>query len=907
MTSEVAREPFSSRSSSRRRGTDVDPAQALPGPTGPGSVASLRAARLTRGVFADRSMLLLTAQVSTALVALLGNLLAARTLGAAGRGELALLLQLAYLSSLGVLLGTDRSLVTVYVGAPMRDATLAQLRLLVRPTAVSAALVVIAVWGLPAVGLATWRVPVVVTALFTVADALMRSTRAIAIAVGRYRNFLVATVAEELLLSASLCLLAVRQVSAVSVWIGAYVVTALCPAAVCLLTWAHNADASGGEDDRRRSQVRREGLQLVPSSLANAGMLRMDRILLAAMASTTALGLYASVSTFTELLAWPMLAYADTRVGIWRRHHDTGRLGIRGPLLGAGSFLAAGSLVMVVLASHLLALLGPDFSTAHRLIPPLVAAAGVLGLCRIVVALLIARRRNSWASVTDAAGFVVSLAAYATLIPHAGAAGAAWASLIGYSVSLAVGLTALALSGLAGRGLGRLRTPRGHAPVSPVPTRSTTGTIAGFALVMVALLGRYTLDRAGFDSLAWLDLRIVGLVVACAVVLVELHVCGGLKGHQPAGWVIAAMLFFGYQILSAAWSPPGADIGSGVIDLLTLAALTAAMYLHARTWPHAAGRRTLWLFWSAGVVFGLGAFLVTGPGVQGRYAAFGGGPNVFVRIEVLGLLAAVTLVRTGATRHLLWTAPLLIAGAIMSGSRGGLLAAAVMGLVVVVSGQRRTARTAVAASAAIAAVLTVAYRLNLPGTAFIRDRFVEQTFGQGYVSDRPDAFMGAVQLALDHPLTGAGLGSFHVLVGEQLKLEYAHNYVLSVAAEEGAAGLVLLGITVLLWLRTMVRARPWPQLTQALAAAALFVALASLASGDYYDSRFVWCCAALAVAGTGHPDRGTSSEARAEREAPEGELVAQSREVSPAGQAAIDPTAGPQDRRPDPLAGARMP
>lgn len=907
MTSEVAREPFSSRSSSHGRRTDVIPDDARPGSMRRGCAAVLRAARQACGVFADRSVLLFLAQVSAALVALLGNVLAARTLQPAGRGELALLLQLAYLGSLGVLLGTDRSLITVYVGAPTWDTTRAQLRLLAAPTTACTVLVVVAVWGLPAAGLTSWRVPLVATALFAMTNALVRSLRAIAIAVGRHRDFLAVTVAEQLLLLLSLSLLAVWHVSAAPAWVGAYVVTALCPTVICLVAWSRGTGRSSGSDDRRPSQVRREGLQLVPSSLANAGMLRMDRILLAAMASTTALGLYASIGTFTELLTWPMLAYADSRVGIWRRHHDAGGLGIRGPLLGAGAFLAVGSLVMVVLASHLLVLLGPDFSTASRLIPPLVAAAGVLGLCRIVVALLIARRRNSWASVTDAAGFVVSLAAYATLIPRTGATGAAWASLIGYSASLVVGLVALALPGLPGRRFGRLRTPRGHTPVSVVPARSATGTIAGLALVLVALIGRYTLDRAGFDSLAWLDLRIVGLVVACAMVLVELRVCGGLRGHQPSGWVIAAMLFFGYQILSAAWSPPGADIGSGVIDLLVLAALTAAMYLHARTWPHTAGRRTLWLFWWAGVIFGLGAFLVTGPGVQGRYSAFGGGPNVFVRIEVLGLLAAVTLIATGATRHLLWTAPLLVAGAVMSGSRGGLLAAAVVGLAVVVSGQRRTSRTVAVAGAAIAAVVTVTYRLDLPGTAFIRDRFVDQTFGQGYVSDRPEAFVGAAQLALDHPLTGTGLGSFRVLVGEPLGLEYAHNYVLSVAAEGGAVGLVLLGITTLLWWRTMVRARPWSRLTKALVAATVFVALASLTSGDYYDSRFVWCCAALAVAGTGHLDRGTSSEARAEHEAPEGELVAQSRDVIPAGQAAIDPTAGPPDRRPDPRAGARMP
>jgi hypothetical protein len=384
-------------------------------------------------------------------------------------------------------------------------------------------------------------------------------------------------------------------------------------------------------------------------------------------------------------------------------------------------------------------------------------------------------------------------------------------------------------------------------------------------LVLVTLAGRYSIDRAGFTSFGWVDLRAVGLVVSGALVAVELRTGGGLKGRQPAGWVVAAMVFFGYQILSAAWGPKGPDLDAqtvaDVVDLLTLAALTMAMYLHARTWPHAAGRRALWLLWAAGVVFALGAFLITGPGAQGRYAAFGGGPNIFVRIEVLGLLAAVTLVATGASRHLLWTAPLLVAGAVMSGSRGGLLAAAIVWLVVLVVERGRTVHRSSIAFLGIAGTITVVHRLNLPGSGLLQDRFVEQTFGQGYASHRPGIFADAAQLALDHPLAGAGLGSFRALAGRESGVEYAHNYLLSVAAEGGAVGLLLLGTTVLLWCRTITTARPWSRLTKGLVAASSFVALASLTSGDYYDSRYLWCCAALAVAGL-EGVRGSPSETR---------------------------------------------
>ena len=70
--------------------------------------------------------------------------------------------------------------------------------------------------------------------------------------------------------------------------------------------------------------VRREGLALFPAALSNMAMLRADRLALPVLASTSALGLYAAVATMTELLAWPLRAYADSRLGKWRAAHREG-------------------------------------------------------------------------------------------------------------------------------------------------------------------------------------------------------------------------------------------------------------------------------------------------------------------------------------------------------------------------------------------------------------------------------------------------------------------------------------------------------------------------------------------------------------------------------------------------------
>ena len=58
----------------------------------------------------------------------------------------------------------------------------------------------------------------------------------------------------------------------------------------------------------------------------------------------------------------------------------------------------------------------------------------------------------------------------------------------------------------------------------------------------------------------------------------------------------------------------------------------------------------------------------------------------------------------------------------------------------------------------------------------------------------------------------------------------------------------MLTLAILLWIGTIRRNTGHPQLTGLATAAAVFVALSSLFSGDYYDARLAWLFAAMAAA-----------------------------------------------------------
>lgn len=381
--------------------------------------------------------MLLICQLVAAGAAFVVNILAARALAPSGRGELALMLQLAYMCSLGLLLGCDRSVVAVYSGRPARLVARSFVRLLTAPSSVGLA-ILIAVLVVPLPGIGSWRTGIALTLLFAVANAFVRAVRSVAIAAGRQREFLGYTLACESLRLVCIGLLFLGGNTSSTTWMLAYVVVGVLPTAVWITRWALRAapDSTPASPDALRA-ARREGLQLLPSSMANSGMLRLDRVLLAALASTAALGIYASVATMTELLAWPLMAFADSRLGVWREAHDRGTLAVRRILGGVVVYcVAAACLLAVALYVALVPLLGPDYEPARQLVLPLVAASAVFGTAQIVVNLLIAVRRNTMASVAEVVGFAVSIVTYVVLIGRYGAAGAAYGTLLGYLACL---------------------------------------------------------------------------------------------------------------------------------------------------------------------------------------------------------------------------------------------------------------------------------------------------------------------------------------------------------------------------------------------------------------------------------------------------------------------------------------
>ncbi|HET6529606.1 MAG TPA: NAD(P)H-quinone oxidoreductase [Actinoplanes sp.] len=386
---------------------------------------------------------LLAAQVLTGGVALAANLLMVRAMSPSGRGEVALMLQVVYLATQVLLLGTERSFVATYHDVPPATGVKAYARLL----AVPAALCLTVAVAVPIVAPDRFHpgaAIVLLLACYAMVEATSLATRSIAVAAGRVHEFLIARIIESVLLLVLLVVLFAGAVADPAVWVLAYVFSGLVPTAAYVVRWLRlPAPGPGPDSPTLNRHVRREGLTLFPAALSNMAMLRVDRLALPALASTSALGLYAAVATMTELLAWPLRAFADSRLGKWRAADRGGALNARPVILAAAAYalvvapVAAGALYLLIVP-----VFGADYAPAKAVVVPLVAAAGLYAVSRISLGLLIAQGHGALVSTAEIAGFAVSFVAYLVLIPRYGILGAAYGSLLGYGACLLFAIVA---------------------------------------------------------------------------------------------------------------------------------------------------------------------------------------------------------------------------------------------------------------------------------------------------------------------------------------------------------------------------------------------------------------------------------------------------------------------------------
>ncbi|MEU8661482.1 O-antigen ligase family protein [Actinoplanes philippinensis] len=386
--------------------------------------------------------------------------------------------------------------------------------------------------------------------------------------------------------------------------------------------------------------------------------------------------------------------------------------------------------------------------------------------------------------------------------------------------------------------------------MTPRAPEARPGLVVLIAFV-VTLSGRFTLERVGLDVPIVNDVRVpLFLVLILSLVLEAYHV--GSRPVEGGQALLGILALIGYQALSVLWVPPGAVTGPMLGDLLAITGLLV-VYFNLAAWDRdRVTATTLKLFHATAWIYFLAAASGRGHQANGRWAALGGGPNVFIRIMILGMITSLYLyLRSG--EKVIWLAPIpaFLFGAIASGSRGGIVALAVTITVALLAIRPRIDVERIAKPLALVVVLGTILAITAgPSIAgYVQSRFVEATLGQGYASSRDVLFQMALGIFLQRPILGTGLNGFYTVTNLGFGERYVHNLPLSIAAEGGAVGLALLVVAWIgLW-RAYVAVPPAERSLEARIAAycGIFIGAASLFSGDYYDARLMWILLLLAA------------------------------------------------------------
>lgn len=387
-------------------------------------------------------------------------------------------------------------------------------------------------------------------------------------------------------------------------------------------------------------------------------------------------------------------------------------------------------------------------------------------------------------------------------------------------------------------------------------TRATTDAAAGdgansvfllrpltVALFVVLLAGQFSFDRLGIANPLFIPERLFGLgLLTFLVVVVGLANIKSVSSRPAAGIIVAAPV--SYFLVTSLWGADVPDFWGTVTDIvcMLLACVIISILL---SWDCTLVAETiLWCLAITGIIFSVAG--LTNASIGSQVSVFGGGPNVYSRVTMLGFIALVGLV---AMRKLpiaaLAFGPVMIVATVVSGSRGGMLAGLVSICVLVPILRRlKTFQIVGGLGLLVGCMVFVYQRYADTVDHVVGGRIVELTLQQGYTSGRGDLFGSAWGLFLDNLVRGAGLGGFEAYYGQGYT--YPHNLLLLTASEGGLIGLTVLIFALVTYAVRILR-HHGSTLTLLFAAASCLILTAAMFSGGYYDSRFLWVFMIIAM------------------------------------------------------------
>lgn len=365
------------------------------------------------------------ASALAAVVAFVVSILSARVLGPTGRGEVATVLQFAYIVAPFVGFGADRLLLR------RDDHNYGYI-----PSGIAMTTVALVACVIAAVVYGPWTAMAGIVALVTVSFSMVR---AMAISRGRISFFVAVFIGFQgsvLLISTALYFLRVEDWRW---WAGAYIFPALPLAVWSLAKSRMHTDAKvGGIVETARTNA-----PFIASGLGPLATTRLGRVLLPALASPASLGLFVVVATATEPLYWVAQSVADQRTSEERGRELTAARVLRHLGVVTFAYSLLGAIGGVVLYYLIEPVFGQEFEPAKELVLPLTIAAVILGCYRHLCGEILGSDYPRRIGGVELASAVIAVICYPIGIVLGDALGLAWTSAVVYFAAAVVAAVVL--------------------------------------------------------------------------------------------------------------------------------------------------------------------------------------------------------------------------------------------------------------------------------------------------------------------------------------------------------------------------------------------------------------------------------------------------------------------------------
>lgn len=778
-----------------------------------------------RRSFAGFALMTYGTNLAVALLGFVNVLVIARALGPTGRGSVAFLTTIAYLTAQIFSLGVQQADANFAAREPERTPTITTNSLLLAVVAGGAAIAVLC--GVQAVA------PAVLgdapTGLRWLAMGsipfLILGTCALEI-VGAHYDFHISNASWLVTPVLALAIngtLALAGALTVGIAVATWVAGQLLGAAVLVVHLVRRRGGFGRPDLQLLRRQLSFGIKAHIGALLTLTNYRMDQWLMGAMLGPRQLGYYSVAVAWAEALFFLPTTLANVLRPYLVRSTQADAARRAAGVLRIALALTLVTAVVLVLAAPLLCtgIFGAAFAPSVDQLRVLAAGAFGIVALKILGNALTAQGKPLLETLSVCVTTVVVVALNLLLIPSHAGLGAAIASTAGYTGGgIAVGLIFSRQLGLSKRslfprvadvrglvtairpmlarvGLGR-RGPRFGMQAGP-ETALFIGA-AGAALLVGALFAKSaSLAVAALMALLYAPLALINLPLGIALwlplvflegvpvfnlagkaggLLIAFSWLGSLRGSREQlvqfvdehRWLVAALSAYLLWItLSLAWASSASAVGNDLWHWFAVALIFVVVLSAAR--DESSLRLVMGAFVVGAVLAVVVGLFYTGPppddlgsGVNTRFAGAQGDPNILAA----GLIPAAVL------------ASAMIASSRDAGRRW-LLGGAVVALVAAIAATQSRGGLVASAITVFAALLffpgrrawvasALALVVGIAGLAFAASPGAwarVSHFDDG--SGRTDIWRVALRVAGDHPITGAGLNNFQVVSGDYVR------------------------------------------------------------------------------------------------------------------------------------------